>query len=104
LVVVVLMLSATPAFSMGSMYSPYDGKGPPPVTAIPTQMMMDTSVDARRSQRIRSELVALHDEGIKLRDGDGGKLTEEHRAYLQSKLDAIRAEARGGKTEAHGGN
>lgn len=36
-------------------------------------------------------LLRLRDEGLKLREEDGGMLTEEHRAYLQSKLDAIQA-------------
>ena len=40
------------------------------------------------------KLRALHDEGVKMQEADGGKLTDEHRAYLQAKLDAIIAEAR----------
>lgn len=37
-------------------------------------------------------LLALHDEGVRLRQQDGGTLTEEHRAYLQGKLDTIQAQ------------
>lgn len=37
------------------------------------------------------ELLQLREEGQDLRDADGGKLTPEHYAYLQTKLDAIQA-------------
>jgi hypothetical protein len=37
-------------------------------------------------------LLKLRAEGLRLRDADGGTLTDEHRAYLQKKLDAIQAE------------
>jgi len=37
-------------------------------------------------------LLDLREEGLRLREADGGTLTEEHRAYLQKKLDAIQAE------------
>ena len=40
------------------------------------------------------ELAALRHEGLELRDADGGTLTDEHRDYLQTKLDRILAEAR----------
>jgi hypothetical protein len=37
-----------------------------------------------------AELQSLRDRGLLLRQTDGGTLTPEHRAELQSKLDAIR--------------
>ena len=37
----------------------------------------------------RIAIRAVREEGLKLRAGDGGKLTEAHRAYLQFKLDAV---------------
>jgi hypothetical protein len=37
-------------------------------------------------------LLDLREEGLRLRDADGGTLTEEHHAYLQKKLDAIQAQ------------
>lgn len=39
-------------------------------------------------------LLALMREGVRMRRDDGGKLTAEHRAYLQAKLDAIEAPAK----------
>ena len=43
------------------------------------------------SLRRHDAIMALRDEGLKLQDADGGKLTDAHRAYLQAKFDAIRA-------------
>ena len=37
--------------------------------------------------------VALHDEALKMQQKDGGKLTPEHLKELQSKLDAVLADA-----------
>jgi hypothetical protein len=39
-------------------------------------------------QRCR-DLLDLRDEGMRLRQADGGTLMPEHRDYLQSKLDNI---------------
>jgi len=46
---------------------------------------------AQYSPKVKA-LLGLREEGLRLREEDGGTLTEEHRAYLQQKLDAIRAE------------
>jgi len=46
------------------------------------------------SYRTQHELRDLREEGLKLRDADGGTLTPEHTQYLQAKLDAILAEAK----------
>lgn len=40
------------------------------------------------------ELTALRQEGLELREADGGTLTDEHRDYLQTKLDKIWAQAK----------
>jgi len=40
------------------------------------------------------ELQSLRDQGLRLQQADGGALTPEHRAELQSKLDAIRAQSK----------
>src|SRR5690242_3812369 len=40
-------------------------------------------------RRKRDAILALRDEGLKMQAADGGKLTENHRAYLQAKLDAV---------------
>jgi len=45
----------------------------------------------RKSTRKLRALMDLRSEGVELQAGDGGTLTPEHRAYLQSKLDAIQA-------------
>ena len=42
------------------------------------------------SKKMRA-LLTLRDEGLKLQKADGGKLTPEHYAYLQTKLDAIQS-------------
>jgi hypothetical protein len=39
-------------------------------------------------------LQSLRDQGLRLQREDGGTLTPEHRAELQSKLDAIRAQSK----------
>jgi len=39
-------------------------------------------------------LQSLRDQGLRLQREDGGMLTPEHRAELQSKLDAIRAQSK----------
>jgi hypothetical protein len=44
-----------------------------------------------RELKKHDALVALREEGQKLREADGGTLTPEHHAYLQAKLDAINA-------------
>ena len=87
----VALLLATPALAMGPMN---------PMTApqqMPAQLQSDTLKQDRRGEKIRSELIRLRDEGLKLREADGGSLTGEHRAYLQQKLDAIRAEEHSGE-------
>lgn len=44
-----------------------------------------------KSTRKLRALLELRGEGLKIQAEDGGTLTPEHRAYLQSKLDAIQA-------------
>jgi len=53
------------------------------------QQAFGTQDQTARMNRKRDALLALRTEGLKLRDADGGTLTAEHRAYLQTKLDAI---------------
>jgi len=85
----VALLLAAPALAMGPMNTM---TAPQP---MPAQLQPDTLKQDRRGEKIRNELIQLRDEGLKLREADGGTLTQEHRAYLQQKLDAIRAEERG---------
>jgi len=88
-----LFLSALPALAMHGQTAtmPYQPQANRPM--LPHSVPVP--YDDLKNARIRHELTELHDEGIKLRDADGGTLTEAHRAYLQSKLDAIRDEADG---------
>ena len=83
-------LSATSALAMGPMTML-----PPPPQAPQAVLQADTLERARRNEKIRHQLVTLRDEGLKLREADGGTLTEEHRAYLQGKLDRIRKDSGG---------
>ncbi|HEV7714648.1 MAG TPA: hypothetical protein VGO53_03580 [Steroidobacteraceae bacterium] len=50
----------------------------------------ETGLPAPESPKVRA-MLALRAEGVKLRKADGGTLTPEHVAYLQTKLDAIHA-------------
>ena len=41
--------------------------------------------------RRHDAILAIREEGLKLQAADGGTLSDVHRAYLQAKLDAVRA-------------
>jgi hypothetical protein len=41
-----------------------------------------------------AELLSLREQGLRLQQADGGTLSPDHRAQLQSKLDAIWAQAK----------
>jgi hypothetical protein len=88
-----LFLAAAPALAMNGQMTtlPYQPQANRP--ALPNSAPVPY-VDLKKA-KIRHELSELHDEGVKLREADGGTLTEEHRAYLQAKLDAIGDEAAG---------
>lgn len=88
-----LLLSAAPALAMNGQTTtlPYQPQANRPMS--PSSIPVPAS-DLRK-EKIRRALTLLHDEGIKLREADGGTLSEEHRAYLQARLDAIRDEAEG---------
>ena len=62
---------------------------PTPYSAA-ARLQLGTRYDAY--ERIQTELLGLREEGLKLREADGGTLTGDHRAYLQAKFDAILAE------------
>jgi hypothetical protein len=51
------------------------------------------TLSPKEERKLRA-LSTLRDEGLKLQKADGGKLTSEHYAYLQGKLDAINAKYR----------
>ncbi|MFL5238970.1 MAG: hypothetical protein ACJ8EL_15490 [Rhizomicrobium sp.] len=42
-----------------------------------------------RARQKRTAILAVRKEGLQLQAADGGKLTEAHRAYLQTKFDAV---------------
>jgi hypothetical protein len=51
---------------------------------------VDTSpVTVYHAPRKQLALRMLREEGLKIREADGGKLTDAHRAYLDAKLKAI---------------
>jgi hypothetical protein len=53
-----------------------------------------TLTDPTCSSRTTRQLSKLRDEALDLQRSDGGRLTPEHRAVLQSKLDAIQKQSR----------
>ena len=84
-----LLASAAPAFAGGMPAMP---------TSRPAQIAPDNTSEEERARtkrqaELHDKLLALREEGLKLRDADGGTLTAEHRAYLQAKLDALNADA-----------
>jgi len=84
---VLLSLAAYPACAG-------QGMSPAP-TPMPAQLQPGADTEAaRRGAKLHAELLALRDEGLKLREADGGTLTPKHRAYLQKKLDRLNAQAR----------
>jgi hypothetical protein len=94
---IVLLASAVPAFAVGMTTMPVMP------TTRPAQLMPDNTSEEERARtkrqaELRDKLLALREEGLKLRDSDGGTLTAEHRAYLQAKLDDLNAEARAQQT------
>jgi len=95
-VAAILVVLSSPA-AAGSMLGP--SMSSPPPTAPQAQLHGDRMSQAerehaKRQAELRDKLLALRDEGLKLREADGGSLTAEHRAYLQAKLDALNAQAR----------
>lgn len=57
---------------------------------IPTPPHDDRWSKAPLSEEALKQIARLREEGLVLQKADGGKLTHEHRDYLQRKLDAIR--------------
>jgi hypothetical protein len=91
----ILVALRSPAVA-GSMIGP--SMSSPPPTAPQAQLHGDQMSQAERERakrqaELHDKLLALRDEGLKLREADGGTLTTEHRAYLQAKLDALNAQA-----------
>src|SRR5580698_9778971 len=58
--------------------------------AVAARLQLGTRYDTY--ERIQTEMLGLRQEGLKLREADGGTLTDDHRVYLQAKFDAILAE------------
>ncbi len=106
-----LVLLATAGLSLGSVAvaAPLYGASPgqsPTAAGLAARSMSPTAnaassgqftngptPGALKSPKTRA-LLDLRDEGLKLQRADGGKLTPEHHAYLQTKLDAIQAKWR----------
>jgi hypothetical protein len=51
----------------------------------------NVEIGARVFLRKKLALMALREEGRRLQEDDGGRLTDSHRDYLQAKLDAIQS-------------
>jgi hypothetical protein len=83
----VLML-ATPA-SAGAIAGSYGTFG---LQATDPAFHGGTPLRSTHHSAAMRKLRDLREEGLAMQEADGGKLTDEHRAYLQGKLDAITAE------------
>ena len=75
--IAVLLIEPAVAAPMGAMSGP--------------GTMAQGTHDPFRALRKKHALEAVRDEALKQQAADGGKLTEEHRAEFQRKLDTIRA-------------
>ncbi len=64
-----------------------------PALALPAAAGAIAAPIAAHAQPLRRHeaILAIRAEGLKLQAADGGTLTDSHRAYLQAKLDAVRA-------------
>jgi hypothetical protein len=70
------LLLASPAFAAGT--APWVAHG---FLAPVIQVHMDFIK--------RHAILEVRQEGLRLQAGDGGRLTDEHREYLQAKLNAV---------------
>jgi hypothetical protein len=80
------VLFATPAWSLNMRDS--QGRTPPTAPAA----RFHSGMPDFRYEQFESQIVALREEGLKLRAADGGTLSQAHHAYLQEKYDALLAE------------
>ncbi len=55
-----------------------------------TGLTMPTAAPSHALRR-HEAIAAVREEALALQAADGGTLTDSHRAYLQAKLDAVRA-------------
>ncbi len=53
-------------------------------------LTMPSTAPSHASRR-HEAILAVREEAMALQAADGGSLTDSHRAYLQAKLDAVRA-------------
>jgi len=97
-----MLLAASAALAGGGMSGPtgaymsgFAVTGNAPATSLGFQSPYSDALRSGASYTGLShkmkQLLLLRDEGLKLRDQDGGTLTPEHHAYLQAKLDAIQS-------------
>ena len=84
-----LLAFCSPALSAATLAIPT----PYPANLQPSRSTDAERAQAKRQRELHDKLLAIREEGLKLRDADGGTLTEEHRAYLQAKLEALNTEA-----------
>jgi hypothetical protein len=62
-----------------------------PMAAMSAPSNAQGSLDPLKQTRKTNALKALREEALKQQATDGGKLTDEHRAEFQRKMDAIRS-------------
>ena len=65
-----------------------------PALALPAAAAISATtpvVAPSHSLRRHEAILDVREEALKLQAADGGTLTDSHRAYLQAKLDAVRA-------------
>ncbi|HSC19936.1 MAG TPA: hypothetical protein VLC74_13600 [Rhizomicrobium sp.] len=62
----------------------------PSATSGPSGLTRPVTTPSHQLRR-HEAILAVREEGLKLQATDGGTLSDAHRAYLQAKLDAVRA-------------
>lgn len=82
-----IVLTAPPSAAFAQMGGAYGQQSTSP-------SLQGGSGSRPHSDKVKSELKALREEGLKLKEADGGTLSPEHQSYLQDKLNAIMAETK----------
>ena len=79
-----IVISAAALLAGPAAAAPSSAMGPMPSNS-------QGSLDPYKQMRKQHALKELRDEALKQQTADGGKLTDEHRAEFQRRMDAIRA-------------
>jgi len=84
-------LSLSPAVAQPMQSMPCDDMAPMHSWDQPITVGGNVEIGARVLLRKKLALMALREEGRRLQEDDGGRLTDAHRDDLQAKLDAIQS-------------